>query len=36
VEGVRVMGCGELDGALRAAFAATHPVLVEVCVADSP
>ena len=26
--------CGELDAALRVAFAATGPVLVEVCVAD--
>jgi benzoylformate decarboxylase len=35
VEGVRVSRCAELDAALRAAFAATHPVLVEVCVADT-
>ena len=32
VEGVRVTRCGELDAALRMAFAATAPVLVEVCV----
>jgi benzoylformate decarboxylase len=34
VEGVRVSRCAELDAALRMAFAATAPVLVEVCVAD--
>jgi len=32
VEAVRVSRCAELDGALRMAFAATHPVLIEVCV----
>jgi benzoylformate decarboxylase len=32
VEGVRVSGPAELDAALAAAFAAAHPVLVEVCV----
>jgi benzoylformate decarboxylase len=32
VEAVRVSRCAELDAALRMAFAATHPVLVEVCV----
>ncbi|TLY83374.1 MAG: benzoylformate decarboxylase, partial [Gammaproteobacteria bacterium] len=32
VEAVRVRQCTELDGALRKAFAATHPVLIEVCV----
>jgi benzoylformate decarboxylase len=35
VEGVRVTRCAQLDTALHAAFAATHPVLVEVCVADT-
>jgi len=34
VEAVRVSRCAELDGALRMAFAATHPVLIEVCVED--
>src|SRR5438132_9564907 len=34
VEAVRVSQCTELDGALRKAFAATHPVLIEVCVED--
>jgi benzoylformate decarboxylase len=32
VEGVRVTRCAELDAALRMAFTATAPVLVEVCV----
>jgi benzoylformate decarboxylase len=32
VQAVRVGSCAELDPALRMAFAATHPVLVEVCV----
>jgi benzoylformate decarboxylase len=32
VEGVRVTRCSELDAALRTAFAAAAPVLVEVCV----
>jgi len=35
VESVRVTSCAELDGALRMAFAAAGPVLVEVCVEDS-
>jgi benzoylformate decarboxylase len=34
VEGVRVSACAQLDEALRAAFAARHPMLVEVCVED--
>jgi thiamine pyrophosphate-dependent acetolactate synthase large subunit-like protein len=34
VAGVRVEHCGELDAALRKAFAAAGPVLVEVCVTD--
>src|SRR5437773_2175655 len=34
VEAARVSRCAELDGALRMAFAASHPVLIEVCVAD--
>jgi len=34
VEAVRVSRCAELDGALRMAFAATHPLLIEVCVED--
>ena len=34
VAGVRVEHCGELDAALRQAFAAAGPVLVEVCVTD--
>jgi len=34
VEAVRVSRCAELDGALRMAFAAARPVLVEVCVED--
>jgi benzoylformate decarboxylase len=34
VEAVRVSRCAELDGALRMAFSATHPVLIEVCVED--
>ena len=32
VEGIRVTRCAELDAALRMAFAATGPLLVEVCV----
>jgi benzoylformate decarboxylase len=32
VQAVRVGSCAELDPALRMAFAAAHPVLVEVCV----
>jgi benzoylformate decarboxylase len=32
VEGTRVTRCSELDAALRTAFAAAGPVLVEVCV----
>jgi len=35
VEALRVAHCAELDEALRAAFAATHPVLLEVGVEDS-
>jgi len=34
VEGLRVTRCTELDGALQTAFAATGPVLVEVCVEE--
>jgi len=34
VEGVRVTCCAELDAALRSAFAATGPLLVEACVAE--
>jgi benzoylformate decarboxylase len=34
VEGVRVTRCAELDAVLRTAFAAAHPVLVEVCIED--
>jgi benzoylformate decarboxylase len=33
VEAVRVVRCSELDAALRQAFSATRPFLVEVCVA---
>ena len=36
VASVRVERCSELDAALRMAFAAAGPVLVEVCVADGP
>jgi benzoylformate decarboxylase len=35
MEGIRVSRCAELDAALRMAFAATAPVLVEVCVEES-
>ena len=35
VDGVRVTQCSELDGALRMAFAAPGPVLVEVCVEEN-
>jgi len=35
VEALRVTRCAELDEALRAAFVATHPVLLEVDVEDS-
>jgi benzoylformate decarboxylase len=34
VQAVRVSGCAELDAALRMAFSAARPVLIEVCVAD--
>ena len=34
VEAVRVSRCTDLDGALRMAFAAERPMLVEVCVED--
>jgi len=34
VEGVRVTRCSEIDAALRTAFAAAGPMLVEVCVDD--
>jgi benzoylformate decarboxylase len=32
MQAVRVNSCAELDPALRMAFAAAHPVLIEVCV----
>jgi benzoylformate decarboxylase len=35
VEGVRVTRCAELDAALRMAFVATGPMLVEVCVENT-
>ena len=34
VEAVRVSRCADLDAALRMAFGAAGPVLIEVCVAD--
>jgi len=34
VEAVRVNRSADLDGALRMAFAAERPMLVEVCVED--
>ena len=34
VEAVRVSRCADLDAALRMAFGAARPVLIEVCVAD--
>jgi benzoylformate decarboxylase len=33
IEAVRVSACAELDAALRMAFRATQPILLEVCVA---